>query len=118
MTGNERMARPDSPLSWECPHWHPDYGDNRQEFEQLRSFALLLLSSLSAAKVELEMPEPGLVDVRVVLPNGIIAEVYSVDSCEASGQRRLALYFSPDTSAEEEVYADSVEIAVDRFREL
>ena len=109
------MAVSDSPLAWECPQWHPDWRDTRQKFEQLRAFALSLLSSLPGAKVEFEILEPGYMNVRVELAGGKIAEVYSVGKCGTRDERQLAIFVSPGTKVEEEMYADSVEIAVNRF---
>ena len=46
-----------------------------------------LLSAAPNATVTLETPEPGLMDVRVDLACGIVAEVYSVPSPEDETHR-------------------------------
>jgi hypothetical protein len=74
-----------------------------------------LLSAVPAATATLEVPEPGLMDVRVELARGMVAEVYSVPSLEDEGQRRFAIFLCPDTVAESEVYAESVEDASNLF---
>jgi hypothetical protein len=103
------------PQSWHSPQWHPDHGDPAIELEHLRSFAVALLSAVPEATAILEVPEPGLMDVRVGLARGMVAEVYSVPSMEDEGQRRFAIFLCPDTVDESEVYAESVEDASNLF---
>lgn len=99
------------PQSWHPPRWHADHGDPAIELDHLRSFAVKLLSAVPTATATLEVPEPGLMDVRVELARGMVAEVYSVPSLEDEGQRRFAIFLCPDTAGESEVYAESAEDA-------
>ena len=96
------------PQLWRPPQWHPDHGDPGIELEHLRSFALNLLSAVPNATVVLEIPEPGLMDVRVELPCETVAEVYSVPSIASRDpvSRRLALFIHPESSQEIEIYAN------------
>ncbi len=103
------------PHSWHAPQWHPDHGDPVIELEHLRSFAMKLVSAVPAATAILEVPEPGLMDVRVELARGMVAEVYSVPSREDEKQRRFAIFLCPDTANESEIYADSAEDASNLF---
>jgi hypothetical protein len=103
------------PQYWHSPQWHPDHGDPGIELDHLRSFALKLLSAVLDATVALEIPEPGLMDVRVELPCETVAEVYSVPSSQDEGPRRLAIFFHPESADEIEVYAESVEDAANLF---
>ena len=105
MTSNQH------PRLWRSPQWHPDHGDPAIELDHLRSFALALLSAVPDATAVLEIPEPGLMDVRVELPGEMVAEVYSVPHSKEEGPRRLALFLRPESADEIEVYADSVEDA-------
>ena len=109
------MSSNQHPKSWRSPQWHPDHGDPGIELEHLRSFALKLLSAVPDATAVLEMPEPGLMDVRVELPGETVAEVYSVPPAKNEGPRRLALFFHPESADEIEVYAESVEDASNLF---
>lgn len=59
------MHRRNQPDTWECPHWHPDYGDVRGEFESLRSVARAILELSPDRDVDLEIPEPGLMYLTV-----------------------------------------------------
>ena len=105
------------PQLWRPPQWHPDHGDPGIELEHLRSFARNLLSAVPNATVVLEIPEPGLMDVRVELPCETVAEVYSVPSIASRDpvSRRLALFIHPESSQEIEIYAESVEDASNLF---
>jgi hypothetical protein len=103
------------PQLWRPPQWHPDHGDPGIELEHLRSFALNLLSAVPNATVVLEIPEPGLMGVRVELPCETVAEVYSIPSSRDPGSRRLAIFFHPESPREIEVYAESVEDASNLF---
>ena len=103
------------PQLWTSPQWHPDHGDPGIELEHLRAFALNLVSAVPDASVALETPEPGLMDVRVELARGIVAEIYSVPSREDRLHRRLAIFCCPDTPHESEIYAESVEDAANLF---
>jgi hypothetical protein len=90
-------------------------GDAVVELEHLRAFSLLLQSTVADAIVNLETPEPGLMDVLVELPDGIVAEVHSVPRTDALEKRRMAMFFWPGTTDEKEVYAESIESAVAYF---
>jgi len=81
----------------------------------LRSFALKLLSAVPNATVTLETPEPGLMDVRIALACGTVAEVYSVSSSEDDRHRRFAIFLCPDTPSESEIYAETPEDASNLF---
>lgn len=100
---------------WSTPQWHPDLGDAKAELEHLRSFAMALLTAMPDARVELEVPEPGLMNLAVEAPDGASVEVYSVASNNAPGQRRYGLFLAPGTSEEREIYEDAVENAVHRI---
>jgi hypothetical protein len=102
-------------LVWRAPDWHPDHGDPAVELGHLRSFALKLLSAVPNATVTLETPEPGLMDVRVELACGTMAEVYSVPSPGDGTHRRFAIFLSPDTASESEIYAETLEDASNLF---
>jgi hypothetical protein len=106
------------PKLWDSPRWHADHGDPGIELEHLRAFALKLLSSVPSATISLEIPEPGLMDVRVELPRGLAAEIHSVPSLEDQGHRRLAVFGCPETANEFEVYAESVDDAANLFAVL
>jgi hypothetical protein len=101
--------------TWHRPDWHPDYGDPEIELQHLRSFAQKLMSSVPNATIKLETPEPGLMDVRVELACGTIAEVYSVPSLEGESHRRFAIFLCPDTATESELYAEAAEDASNLF---
>ena len=109
------MSISQSPADWSGPTWHPDCGVPNVELEHLRSFAIQLLSRVPEAIVMLETPEPGLMLLRVQLPDGTAAEVYSVETPKQPDRRRLALFLNVDTDDETEVYADSPELAVRQF---
>jgi hypothetical protein len=96
-----------SPLDWRPPDWHPDFGDVAAEFEHLRALALSVLDSIPGSDVELVMPEPGLMYLHVARPDGMTAEVYSLDGAEST-TRRFGVFTSPGTDRENESYADSV----------
>jgi hypothetical protein len=102
-------------LIWRVPDWHPDYGDPQIELGHLRSFALKLMPAVPGAAITLETPEPGLMDVRVELARGTVAEVYSVPSPEDETHRRFAIFLCPDSSSESEVYAETPEDASNLF---
>lgn len=104
-----------APQSWQTPQWHPDHGNPAIELEHLRSFAVRLLSAVPEATATLEVPEPGLMDVRVELSGGMVAEIYSVPSPEDRAQRRFAIFLCPDTAQESELYAESAEDASNLF---
>jgi len=101
--------------AWRAPDWHPDHGDPEIELGHLRSFAVKLLSAVPNAAVTLETPEPGLMDVRVELACGTVAEVYSVPSSEDERHRRFAVFLCPDTARESEIYAQTPEDASNLF---
>ena len=101
--------------AWHRPDWHPDYGDPEIELGHLRSFALKLLSAVPNATVTLETPEPGLMDMRVELACGTVAEVYSVPSPGDEKHRRFAVFLCPDSATESEIYAESAEDASNLF---
>ncbi len=106
------------PQAWRSPHWHPDHGDPEIELDHLRSFAQKLLSDVPTATATLETPEPGLMDVRVELPCGTAAEVYSVPSPEDERHRRFAIFLCPESAGESEIYAESLEDASNLFAAL
>jgi hypothetical protein len=99
-------------INWQVPDWHPDFGDARAECEHLQRLAVAVLSKIPRSKVELIVPEPGLMIVQIVKPDGIIAEVYSVDGSKEPEGRRYGLFLSPGTPQEKELYASSVSQAV------
>lgn len=105
----------DSPEDWSPPQWHPDLGNPSVQLEHLRSFSLSLRTAVPDAVISLEIPEPGLMDVHVELPNGTSAEVHSVPCVDAPENRRLAIFFAPGTKDERELYAQTIESAVTHF---
>lgn len=109
------IKRNQQPETWTAPDWHADFGDTRSELDQLRCFALALRSALPEALAELETPEPGLMYLDVQMPDGTVAEVYSVVGDRNSDERRLGLFFAAGTDEEREVYADSIDCAVRHF---
>lgn len=109
------MTTFDSPRNWSVPAWHPDFGDAHVQLEHLRGFSLSLQSVVPNARVTLETPEPGLMDVHVELPDGTVAEVHSVPCEHVAEKRRLALFFQPETKDERELYAETIESAVRCF---
>jgi hypothetical protein len=66
-----------------------------------------LVSAVPNATVTLGTPGPGLMDVRVDLACGIVAELYSVRSPADETHRRFAMFLCPDTATESEIYAES-----------
>jgi hypothetical protein len=111
------MNQSQPPESWTPPSWHPDWGNAALEFEDLKSFAVLLSSVDPHATVELKIPEPGLMFVVVRLPDNRVAEVYSVPSVDVPDRRQLAIFFGIGTSGDEEIYADTIQSAVRCFSE-
>jgi len=107
-----------SPQDWNPPQWHPDFGDPKVEFEQLRARAIELLSDdaefrrfqdlpspyprlyprAAPIKVTLETPEPGLMFLRIESDNQI-AEVYSVLELHGEG-RRLEWDITPEIESD------------------
>jgi hypothetical protein len=67
-----------SPDDWVAPDWHSDFGDPVVELVHLRAFASQLLATLSSTCVSLELPEPGLMYVRVQTAGGTTSAVYSI----------------------------------------
>jgi hypothetical protein len=100
---------------WHAPDWHPDHGDSVVELAHLRSFAQTLSAAVPSATITLETPEPCLMDVRVELAGGTLAEVYSVPSPEDEPHRRFAIFLCPGTASESEVYAETPEDASNLF---
>jgi hypothetical protein len=100
------------PEVWPVPAWHPDFGDASAELEHLRSFAMVLLAIVPDAHVELEAPEPGLMNLAVELPDGSSAEVYSISSGNPPSERRYGLFLAPGTPNEREIYEDAIENAM------
>jgi hypothetical protein len=113
--GQNIMNPSESPRTWRAPNWHSDLGDAVVQLEHLREFSLRLLSIMPSANVSLEIPEPGVMDVQVQLVDGTKAEVHSVPSLEIPEKQRFAVFFSPGTADENEVYALSIECAVRHF---
>ncbi len=111
------MSDSQSPRDWIVPSWHPDLGDSALELEHLRGFSLALLSAKPSARVALETPEPGLMYVNIKLPDGTVAEVYSVPSSDNSSKRRFAIFIAPGTPEEDEIYAETLPLAVKCFGE-
>jgi hypothetical protein len=103
------------PQLWHIPLWHPDFGDPRVEFEHLRSFARELLTGVPDARVALDIPEPGLMFVRIGSASGTVAEVYSVPDGHGEGSRRLGIFLLPGTPSEIEIYAEDTEGAARLF---
>jgi len=114
----ESMHENNDPLKWDIPNWHKDLGEPRIEIEALRSFAIALCSAIAGANVRLEIPEPGLIDVKVELPNGVLAEVFYVKSIDQAEKNQYALFVHPGTESEIEVYKDSIDSAVEAFTRL
>ena len=106
------MKSNDSPESWSPPVWHPDFGDPTVELEQLRSLAIDVMRAIPAAQVSLEVPEPGLMMLRIYVPNARSTEVYSVPGLTSDDDRRFALFVSPRSPGEIETYEASVKEAV------
>ena len=101
-----------SPRTWIAPNWHADFGDTAVEVEHLKEFSLLAMTVMPNATVRLEILEPGLMTVQMQLENESPVEIHSIPALHAPDKRRFAIFLSPGTSAEEEVYADSVNSAV------
>ena len=95
------------PNMLECPTWHPDFGDPKLQFEPLQLLASELLEAIPTAFVSLEMPEPGLLFLRGELRSGKTFEVHSTTGSGGSPESRLAVFISPDTDEEEEIYFHS-----------
>ena len=112
------MTKHTSPLEWQMPIWHEDFGDPRIEFDSLRSLAIELCGSVPGMQMELETPEPGLMLLTVALPNGIMAEIHSVVPAGQKDRRRFAVFAYPDTNDESEDYFDSIANALEFLTEL
>jgi hypothetical protein len=106
------MIKSQSPMNWDPPDWHPDFGNAKVECEHLRKLALTVLSTIPQSKVELMVPEPGLMILQIVTPNGMEAEAYSLCTAKETEDRRYGLFLSPGTPREQESYADSVSQAI------
>jgi hypothetical protein len=111
------MNQSTSPRNWICPSWHPDWGNTKFEFEHLRHFALLLLAAEPNLTVDLKTPEPGLMYVNIRMPDSRVAEVYSVPCVGFPEKRQLAIFFAIGTPDDEEIYAETVQSAVNCFSE-
>jgi hypothetical protein len=109
------MHNHQAPSHWIPPVWHADFGNATLELDHLREFSTRLLSDFPTVDVTLETPEPGLMDVQVRLGEET-AEVYSVPSVGIPDKRRYAIFFSPGTPNEEEVYAESMDSAMSQFK--
>jgi hypothetical protein len=107
------MIETRSPLSWKLPDWHADYGDAKGELEHLRSLAEAVLSSNPQSRAELIVPEPGLMYLELASSGGAPAQAFSICEAKAVGKRRYALFLFPGTSLEQELYADSIDEAVE-----
>jgi hypothetical protein len=101
-----------SPEQWIPPRWHPDFGDPAVELEQLRSLAICVPRALPNAQVSLEVPEPGLMALRLSLPDGHLAEVHSVPGLASGDGRRFAVFVFPGTADEVEACQTSVDEAL------
>jgi hypothetical protein len=106
------MIGSQSPMSWDPPDWHPDLGNARVECEHLRKLAMAVLSTIPQSKVELIVPEPGLMLLQIVTPDGTAAEAYSLCATKEAEDRRYGLFLSPGTPREQEFYANSVSQAI------
>ena len=104
----------EEPQRWPVPDWHTDFGDAQAEIEHLRALAEPLLAVVPGAKVVLETPEPGLMNLAVELPDVTLAEVHSVRA-GGNDERKFGLFFAPDTEAEQEIYADNLADALSHF---
>jgi hypothetical protein len=111
------MIEPRSPTSWDVPDWHPDFGDAKAECEHLRELAAAVLSTIPRSAVELIVPEPGLMFLQIVTPDGIAAEAYSLGDTKGTKNRRYGLFLSPGTPREQEFYANSVRQAIGILQE-
>lgn len=106
------MKRSDYPENWRCPTWHPDFGDPTDELELLRSLAVHLIRAIPTSQVSLEIPEPGLMMLRITVPRGHSAEVHSVPGLTREEGRRFAIFVSPGYPDEIEKYRNSVDETV------
>jgi len=109
------MQSPQSPLTWAIPNWHSDFGNVGAEVDHLRSLALALPAVLPGVVLTLKIEEPGLMYLRVEQNGLIAAEVYSNSERANSVEREFALFFWPESERSEEVYADTVEMALRSF---
>jgi hypothetical protein len=106
------MIESQSPMSWNAPDWHPDFGNAKAECEHLRKLALAVLSKVPYSTVELIIPESGLMLLQIVPPNGTTAEAYSLCGTKGTENRRYGLFLSPGIPREQEFYATSVSQAI------
>lgn len=100
------------PEEWEAPEWHEDFGDPRAEIEELRSLAIAIRNTMLCTTFTLEIPEPGFIEVSVVLPNSVPVKMLLAPSTTASRRRRFAVFLYPDSEDEIEEYLDSVDAVV------
>ena len=97
------------PELWAVPEWHADFGDATAELEHLRALAAALLLASPGVHIELETPEPGLMNLEIEFPDGERAEVYSLSCDSTHNQCRYALFLSPGTPHERECYSETIE---------
>ena len=115
--GIDDMTTEASPEYWQAPEWHEDFGDPRIELEELRSLAIAIRNSVPGVSLQLETPEPGLMELLIDLPNKEIVEVHSIATSLAAEGRRFAIFVSPETTDEIEYYSNSVVDALRFIRE-
>lgn len=103
------MFESSRPEEWRAPRWHPDYGDPEFELEYLRAFALWLLQHSPHSKVNLRIPEPGLMYLDVQTGQATHIEVYVVAPEFRGGPRRYGVFVSPNSPDEMEYYSDKLD---------
>ena len=101
------MSKTNSPISWQAPAWHPDFGDPQIELDHLREVAFKLLELSPGCSIVLETPEPGVIYIEVTRSDAAKAEIHSVSSGCSLDTRRYGIFIAPDTSEEIEEYAES-----------
>lgn len=106
--GIDNMKLESSPEDWKAPEWHEDFGDPRIELEHLRSLAIAIRNSVPGVSLCLETLEPGLLELRVGLPNNANVEVHSIAKSHFAGERRFAIFVLSERMNENEYYTDSV----------
>ena len=107
------MTLNNSPHAWIMPQCHTDFVNLPKEFQELKSLAIAVVNAIPKARVILETPEPGLVNVKIELPSNKDVEVHSVPVPGQIGKLRFAVFISPETSEESEIYFESVDSACD-----
>lgn len=102
------MTSESMPEEWTAPEWYEDYGDARIELEKLRSLAIAIRNAFPDVRINLEQPEPGLMELILALPNQETVEVHTVARPRGVEGQRFAIFISPGMADEVEYYSDSV----------